>query len=82
MGEGQLELVASFFFEDVEKIEDRTQKMWLPGMKAKDENGRPIGLLAFQPFGVKLLIMNIKLLACGSFLCDDMGLGKLSRPCR
>jgi len=41
MGEGQLELVASFFSEDVEKIEDRTQKMWLPGMKAKDENGCP-----------------------------------------
>jgi hypothetical protein len=50
--------------------------MWLPGMKAKDEKGRPIGLLAFQPFDSKLLILSIKLLACGSSLCDDIGPGK------
>jgi len=82
VGEKQLELVASFFSEDVKKIKDRTYKMWLPGMRAKDEKGRPIDLLAFQLFGLKLLIMNIKSLACGSFPCDYMGLEKPFRACR
>jgi hypothetical protein len=76
MAKGQVELIASFFAEDVEKIKDRTYKMWLPGMKVRDEKGRPAGLLAFQLFGVSFLIMNIKSPACGGFLCDDMGLGE------
>jgi hypothetical protein len=50
--------------------------MWLPGMKVRDEKGHPVGLLAFQLFGVRFLIVNIKSPACGGFLCDDMGLGK------
>ena len=45
-------------------------------MKVRDEKGRPVGLLAFQLFEVRFLIMNIKSPACGGFLCDDMGLGK------
>jgi SNF2 family DNA or RNA helicase len=50
--------------------------MWLLGMKVRDEKGRPVGLLAFQLFGVRFLIVNIKSPACSGFLCDDMGLGK------
>jgi hypothetical protein len=53
--------------------------MWLPGMKVRDEKGHPVGLLAFQLFGVRFLIVNIKSPACGGFLCDDMGLGKTTR---
>jgi hypothetical protein len=30
LGEGRVELVAPFCAEDVEKIKDRTCKMWLP----------------------------------------------------
>ena len=45
-------------------------------MKVRDEKGRPVGLLAFQLFGVRFLIVNIKSPACSGFLCDDMGLGK------
>ena len=76
MAKGQVESVASFFAEDVKKIKDRTYKMWLLGMKVRDEKERPVSLLAFQLFGVRFLIVNIKSPACGGFLCDDMGLGK------
>jgi hypothetical protein len=76
MGDGVAESVAAFFDEDVEKIKLRTHKVWIPGMKKKDEKGDPVGLLSFQLFGVRFLIGNIKSIACGGFLCDDMGLGK------
>ena len=79
MGDGVAESVAAFFDEDVEKIKLRTHKVWIPGMKKKDEKGDPVGLLSFQLFGVRFLIGNIKSIACGGFLCDDMGLGKTLR---
>jgi hypothetical protein len=57
MGEVQVELVTSFFAEDVEKIKDRTYKMWLPRMKVRDEKRRLVGVLACQLFGVRFLIV-------------------------
>jgi hypothetical protein len=76
MGEGVADAVAAFFDEKVEKIKDRTYKMWLPGLRRADENGGEMGLYSFQLVGVRFLVTNVKSTAHGGFLCDDMGLGK------